>query len=496
MTLIVCSIAFSDLGLNIPLYLIVHLSVGLDTYTAEWNPIPFPFCQQTKHIGTFIMVAKSVKKKPNKYSSLDLNRLCMGVKLQAPIYDGGRENNILLLASGKTITKGTIENLKKRGISSVRVHERDLANLTNADSATEQSPRAGNTRVENNRKDSQLKPVASAAQKHDADKERTDSPWQIQTSSFLHQIKPVQATSYSPGMKTEYKKQFEGLTKATDSLYSQLLLSANVSMPQITDITNISFSQMVQDMDLFVLEGIAPIDDGNFCRHGIQMSSLAMAIGTQLGLSRENLVHLSIGCLLHDTGMSRINYKAVWGNEPLNPIDYMELKKHPIITYDLLNKVHEIPMVSKIIAYQIHERCDGSGYPRKQKSNQIHPLSKIAAVADEFIDLVSTRPGKMGLHSYQAAEKLIYGASQGKFDSNSVRALLQSISLYPLGSLVELNNGQLATVIRTNRMQYDQPIVEVQTPDGSSQLKNLLDENIHVVRTVSEEETQPAMSLS
>ncbi|WP_298867542.1 HD domain-containing phosphohydrolase [uncultured Gimesia sp.] len=441
------------------------------------------------------MVAKSVKKKTNQYSSLDINRLCMGVKLQAPIYDGGRENNILLLASGKTITKGTIENLKKRGISSVRVHERDLANLTNDNSAKQRSPRTENTentRVDNYRKDSQLKPVSSAAQKHDADKERTDSPWQIQTSSFLHQIKPVQAISYSPGMKTEYKKQFAGLTKATDSLYSQLLLSANVSMPQITDITNISFSQMVQDMDLFVLEGIAPIDSGNFCRHGLQMSSLAMAIGTQLGLSRENLVHLSIGCLLHDTGMSRINYKAVKGNEPLTPIDYMELKKHPIITYDLLNKIHEIPMVSKIIAYQIHERCDGSGYPRKQKSNQIHPFSKIAAVADEYLDQVSTRPGKMELHPYFAAEKLIYGASQGKFDSNSVRALLQSISLYPLGSLVELSNGQLATVIRTNRSQYDKPIVEVQSADGLNQLRNLLDDNIHVIRTISEEETQPA----
>jgi len=445
------------------------------------------------------MVAKSVKNKPSEYSSLNLNQLNIGVKLQAPIYDGGRENNILLLASGKIITKGTIENLKKRGISSVRVHQRDLANLTNGHGASQisqtnelQENVSTNARLEENRKKKQLQSV-HAAQKT-ADSERTDSPWQIQTSSFLHQIKPVQVTSYSPELKTAYKKQFAGLTKITDSLYRQLLLSTNINIPQINDITNVSFSQMVEDLDLFVLEGITPIDDGNFCRHGLQMSSLAMAIGTQLGLSRENLVHLSIGCLLHDTGMNRINYKAAWGNEPLNPIDYMELKKHPIITYDLLNKVQEVPMVSKIIAYQIHERCDGSGYPRMQKSNQIHPLSKIAAVADEFLGLVSTRPGKMDIHSYQAAEKLIYGASQGKFDRNAVRALLQAVSLYPLGSLVELNNGQIATVIRTNRTHYDKPIVEVVGQDGTKQLKDLLDDDIHVVRAVSEEETQPLLA--
>ncbi|WP_299466153.1 HD domain-containing phosphohydrolase [uncultured Gimesia sp.] len=413
----------------------------------------------------------------------------MGVKLQAPIYDGDSEKNILLLASGKTITKGTIENLKRRGIRSVRVHERDLINLTLAPGESQNSQT--NSAVENRRRKNQLQSAYAASQKQEADSKRTDSPWQIQTSSFLHEIRPVQATSYSPAMKNQYREQFAVLTKITDDIYRQLLVTRRISMPQIYDITNISFSQMAQDMDLFVLEGITPIDDGNYCRHGLQMSSLAMAIGTQLGLSREKLIHLAIGCLLHDTGMNRIDSKALWSNEPLNPIQYVELKKHPIITFDLLSKVHEIPTISKIIAYQIHERCDGSGYPRGQKSNQIHPLSKIAAVADKFIDLVSTRPNKTGLLPYQAAEKLVYGAAQGKYDRNAVRALLQSISLYPVGSLVELNNGQLAIVIRTNRIHYDNPIVEVLEQNGMNHLTNLSDyEDVHVVRAVSKEELQ------
>tara|TARA_R110002111_G_scaffold168038_2_gene233972 strand:+ start:82043 stop:83368 length:1326 start_codon:yes stop_codon:yes gene_type:complete len=438
------------------------------------------------------MVAQSVKTKPSEYTSLNIDRIRMGVKLLAPIYDGDSEKNILLLASGKTITKGTIENLKKRGIRSVRVHERDLMNLTLAPGESQDSQT--NSALENRRRKNQLQSAYTASQNKAADSQRTDSPWQIQTSSFLHEIRPVQPTSYSPEMKNQYREQFAVLTNITDDLYRQLLVTRRISMPQIHDITNISFSQMAQDMDLFVLEGITPIDNGNFCRHGLQMSSLAMAIGTQLGLNREKLILLATGCLLHDTGMNRINAKALWSNEPLNPIQYVELKKHPIITFDLLSKVHEIPTISKIIAYQIHERCDGSGYPRGQKSNQIHPLSKIAAVADKFIDLVSTRPNKMGLLPYQAAEKLVYGASQGKYDRNTVRALLQSISLYPLGSLVELNNGQLAIVIRTNRTHYDNPIVEVLEQNGMNQLTNLSDyEDMHVVRAVSKEELQTSL---
>ncbi|WP_339729655.1 HD domain-containing phosphohydrolase [uncultured Gimesia sp.] len=434
------------------------------------------------------MVVKSGKKQADPYSSLDIDRLRIGVKLQAPIFEADSEKNLLLLASGKTITKGTIENLKKRGIRSVRVHERDLHNLLLSPGESQNSQ--SDSLQENRLKRLQLASAFTAAQKQAAlETQRTESPWQIQTSSFLHEIKPVPATRYSTGLKNQYREQFTVLTKITNDLYTQLLITKRISMPQIYDITNISFSQMAQDMDLFVLEGITPIDNGNFCRHGLQMSSLAMAIGTQLGLSRHNLIELSIGCLLHDTGMNKINFKALMSETPLSPIESLELKKHPIITFDLLNKVHEIPTISKLIAYQIHERCDGSGYPRGQKNNQIHPLAKIAAVADEFIELVSSRPNKEGLLPYQAAENLVFDASEGLLDRNAVRALLQSMSLYPLGSLVELNNGQRAIVVRTNRFHYDNPIVEILDDDGMPQLTNLLDfDDVHVVRAVSNKE--------
>ncbi|MCA9015860.1 MAG: HD domain-containing protein [Planctomycetaceae bacterium] len=434
------------------------------------------------------MVVQSVKKQASPYTSLDIDRLRMGVKLQAPIFDADSEKNLLLLASGKTITKGTIDNLKKRGIRSVRVHERDLHNLMLAPGESQNAQ--DESLQEARRRRLQLASAYAAAQKQAAlETQRTDSPWQIQTSSFLHEIRPVPVSSHSTSLKNKYREQFAVLTKITNDIYRQLLITKRISMPQIYDITSISFAQMAQDMDLFVLEGITPIDNGNFCRHDLQMSSLAMAIGTQLGLSRENLVQLSIGCLLHDTGMNKINYQALMSETPLSPIERLELKKHPIITFDLLNKVHEIPTVSKLIAYQIHERCDGSGYPRGQKQNQIHPLAKIAAVADEFIELVSSRPNKVGLLPYQAAESLVYDASMGKFDRNAVRALLQSMSLYPLGSLVELNNGQRAIVVRTNRIHYDNPIVEILDEDGMPQLTNLLDyDDMHVVRAVSMDE--------
>ncbi len=430
------------------------------------------------------MISKSAINNAGQYTSLEIDQLRVNVRLQAPIYDAESEKNILLLASGKTITKSTIENLKKRGIQNIRVHEQDLKNLLIPSNETNGS-QSGST---NRKINPQNLPSteSSLSTKKQVESMVLSPHWKIQSDSFLHELKPVQVTKISTELKSQYQEQFADLTDVTDDLYTQLLTTTSIDMTQIYRISHVSMSQMNQDLDLFVSEGITPTDEGNFCRHGVQMSSLAMAIGTHLGLCRQSLTQLSIGCLLHDTGMIKIDSKILSNTKPLNPIESLELQKHPIITYDLLNQINDIPTISKIIAYQVHERCDGSGYPRGQKMNQIHPLSKIAAVANEFIELVSGRAGKAGLLPYQATEKLVYDTAKGKFDPNAVRALLKSISLYPVGSLVELNTGQQAIVTRTNRSHYDNPIVEILEEDGSKQLANLLDyDDVHVIRAVS-----------
>lgn len=441
------------------------------------------------------MVSKAADKKNSPYTALDIDRLRIGVTLQAPIYEAEAEKNILLLARGKKITQAYIESLKKRGIRSVRVHERDLSNLMLPDGESQQSEPGSARRLKRRR--TQLRTSASSRKQQVPETRQAGSPWQIQTSSFLHQVSPVQTTDYVPALQSKYHEQFRVLTKATGEIYKQLLITTSVSMSQLNNMTDVSLAQLSDDLDLFVLEGTAPVEDGNLCRHGLQMSSLALAMGTQLGLDRDTLSQLSIGCLLHDVGMQKITACTSLSHEPASQLERLEVKKHPILTYDLLNQLHEIPMVSRMVAYQIHERCDGSGYPRGQQGNQIHPLSKIAAVADEYINLVSDHELSLGLLPYQAAEQLIFDATHGKYDVQAVRALLQSISLYPVGSLVELNNGQRAQVIRTNRQQYGTPIVKLLDGNNNETILNLLaHDDLTVVRALSRNDLQPAAETS
>lgn len=153
-----------------------------------------------------------------------------------------------------------------------------------------------------------------------------------------------------------------------------------------------------------------------------------------------------------------------------------------------MRDVPDIPNGSRMVAYQMHERCDGSGYPRRRQGNQIHPLAKIAAVADAFIALVSPRPHRPALLPYRAMELMVCDAHRGLYDSEVVRGLLHTVSLFPIGSCVKLNDGRMGTVVRSNHDAYTAPVVEIWTPDsmhGESDVVNLnVEQGLNIVKAV------------
>ena len=90
----------------------------------------------------------------------------------------------------------------------------------------------------------------------------------------------------------------------------------------------------------------------------------------------------------------------------------------------------------------------------------------ISAVADAYVALVSPRPHREGMAPYFALRQILIAARDGLFDQTVVRALLNTISLFPLGSYVGLSDGSIAKVVRSNGGSYDRPVVEVQRRSG------------------------------
>ena len=174
------------------------------------------------------------------------------------------------------------------------------------------------------------------------------------------------------------------------------------------------------------------------------------------------MIELGIGCLVHDVGMLSLQRNAYDSNRILSADEFSEVAKHPVFTFELLNRhMNWLPAASRMVAYQIHERCDGSGYPRGRRADQIHELARVAAVADVFVALLSPRPHRPAMLPYLAMEKIVYDTKKGSYDPEVVRALLRTVSLFPIGSWVELNDGRIAQVIRARGGLWDRPVLDV-----------------------------------
>jgi HD-GYP domain-containing protein (c-di-GMP phosphodiesterase class II) len=195
--------------------------------------------------------------------------------------------------------------------------------------------------------------------------------------------------------------------------------------------------------------------------HCVNVAMLSMTMATGFGMPQEGLMELGLGALLQDIGMLRVPNEIRLAPRSLTDDEWFEVRRHPYYTIESLERIRGLPEMSKYIGYQVHERTDGSGYPRRRSRMLIHRYARIVAVADAYLAMTSPRPYREAMLPYHAAKSILVESSARKFDGDVVRGFLDNLSILPIGSVVELNNGARATVVRATPGRHTCPIVEL-----------------------------------
>ncbi len=279
--------------------------------------------------------------------------------------------------------------------------------------------------------------------------------------AFANNIQKYGAVPYDLEVEQKMVEDFQGSVQQVESLVASLEQGYSVARDAHETIVRETLLQATNDLDLFVRIGGNPLGEGYPGQHSLHTSMLASAIGANLGWDQETLIDLGVGCLIHDIGMVKVSNQVQQKSAILNEEDFGKITSHPLHTFDILEDyLSRVPLASRMVAFQMHERCDGSGYPRKRKKELIHEAAKVAAVADVYIALVSPRPHRPALMPYYAIEHLVYGVKKGEYDGAVVRSLLKTISLFPIGSYVQLSDGRVARILRSGTNDYSRPVVE------------------------------------
>ena len=195
-------------------------------------------------------------------------------------------------------------------------------------------------------------------------------------------------------------------------------------------------------------------------RHSINVALLSNLLGQWLNLKKDTLNLLTYTALLHDIGKTQIDDKIINKPTALTISERSELKKHPLLGYEI---VKDIPYLDKSVAQGVlfhHEFIDGTGYPFSLMDKKITSFAKIIAITDLFDNHNSNR----GIHKkcgpFETLE-ILKEYSFTRLDYKYTDIFITNILNFFIGKDVLLNNGEIAQIIMMNINNIDKPIVNI-----------------------------------
>lgn len=200
--------------------------------------------------------------------------------------------------------------------------------------------------------------------------------------------------------------------------------------------------------------------DNQVFAHSVSVCVLATVLGKALGLDKNNLEALALGALFHDIGTVKLPKELLRKRESFTPKEADLYETHTTLGFDILRSKRELNLLSAHIAFQHHERMNGSGYPRNLEGEGIHQLAQIVGIADFYDNLVNDGPGHTRVMPYEACEVLM-GCADKLFPHDLVVLFLKHIAAYPTGCTVKLNTGEIGIVVDQNKSLPMRPIVRV-----------------------------------
>lgn len=194
--------------------------------------------------------------------------------------------------------------------------------------------------------------------------------------------------------------------------------------------------------------------------HSVNTMVLCVSVATSLKLNYTDIKRFGVGVLLADLGMTSYPSRMISRPSGLSRKEIDEIKKHPRYTVDFLKKNGITDPLIDTAIIQHHERYDGSGYPNGLKDEEIHPISKLFAIADVYDAMTSPRPHRQGIPPHMVNAEILK-LSGTHFDPKIAKIFIKHISVFPVGNMVELTSGNLALVAYLNKIDPLKPTVVV-----------------------------------
>ncbi|HXF92281.1 MAG TPA: HD domain-containing phosphohydrolase [Nitrospiraceae bacterium] len=251
----------------------------------------------------------------------------------------------------------------------------------------------------------------------------------------------------------------------------------------------------VQRDDTLLLKVFSCSDGRLLATNPVHVAILAVKIGIGLEYDAVALERLALAGLLHDVGMFALPEMLVMKPAALTADERARIQTHPQLGHELLSRLGPSYGWLAGLIRQEHERWGGQGYPDRLQGVQIHDHAQLIGLADVLDAMISPRPYRRRIAPHYAVRRLLVNEKQ-TFPHHLLKALVGQLSVYPLGTTVRLNTGEVGTVIQVTPRHPLRPVLRIEQTgesDGATSGR-ILDLGkttlVHIAEVLDPPETQ------
>lgn len=219
--------------------------------------------------------------------------------------------------------------------------------------------------------------------------------------------------------------------------------------------------------DQLVVEALSSPPGSPLITNLINVGILATKVGMGLGYYGTELERLALAGLVHDIGIFAVPRQVLTKTGRLTAEERGLVEQHPRMGHDVIQRLGADYAWLAEVVLQAHERGKGQGYPHRLKGREINELAQIIGVVDIFDALVSPRPYRRRLLPHEAVRELLT-TERTAFPREIMKALVEQLSVYPLGTRVRLSSGEEGVVVRITACYPSRPVVRVTVSDNPS----------------------------
>ncbi|MDO6765862.1 HD-GYP domain-containing protein [Agarivorans sp. 1_MG-2023] len=250
---------------------------------------------------------------------------------------------------------------------------------------------------------------------------------------------------------------------------------------------NITLQLMFKSADAHsVYVSLEPSSDEDIFFHSVNVAVLSILVAKNLGFSEKECQHLCIAGMIHDIGELKVPQQIRRKPSEWSQAEQNFYQTHPKFGAELIKKAGSFPPEVLPIVINHHELLDGSGYPNQRKASELDKATQLLSIVDSFEHLCAPLANQKRM-TPQEAFAFLYKSAGTKYNKLYLEQLMNTLGIYPPGSIVSLSNDGYAMVMSSNPKEKLKPrvlLLEKGKNFSNANVADLTKEDIKINKTV------------